>query len=131
MTTHDPHFHLKQERREKALASVRNALVLEDLDVWADQPMILSRYLREEELAMLAHSCLRALPQEVAGEIASRALDSGAVGQWPTDREVIAEADHWATWASPRQLGAYTMAAIKRMAPRSRFKLKEWVNANL
>lgn len=126
-----PKERAKMDRRDRALMTIRSCMLLGDSEKWIQSQNALSRLLSEEELAAIAYTALRALPAEIAYDVAEKA--NGQSGEFlppldPEDRaEALSLARYWAAGASDIELKAAAMVAVEKMAPRSRTGFIGWL----
>ncbi len=101
----------------KAVARIVGyALTIGDADGWLDVAAILPARLTDAERAALAYAALRSLTPEQAELVAATLLGS-AGDPLPAFLGGMSDARHWASWAAPRELGAYALSAFEAMKP--------------
>lgn len=123
----DPQFQKKQERRGRAVEAIRNALTLEEKSNFYELPAVLARHLSEDELAAVGFCVLKALPHEQAVAVAAHAVGPSELPEQPDQETHMFAARMWADSANEQELKAYAHAAIMKMAPRSKQRLKDWL----
>jgi hypothetical protein len=85
-------------------------LLLGDADAWHGFSLLAATTLTAEERVLMAWSVLRALDPEAVASIATTIIGDIGPPCVPMFNDLVAEADTWVAWASPRERAAYSEA---------------------
>jgi hypothetical protein len=95
---------------QRAAAMLHDTLVLGDADAWHGFSIVAAARLSVPERAALAWAVLRTLDPETVADIAITVTGDIGPPCVPLFDDLVAEADAWVTWASPRERAAYAEA---------------------
>lgn len=130
-TAPEPNSKMTEGRWDRVARMIFALLASDDANAWVEAQNFMARNLTETELASIAYTMLRALPDEICHDIANEAIYQH--GEWyspidPKDqKEVLSVARFWAATSSQMELKAAVMASFEKMTPRSREGVTGWL----
>jgi len=96
---------------------VEYALTLGTFEDWLRLAFILNARLSEAENVALAYAALMAIDPKQAELLAAMVLGCTS-DPLPAFLGGMSDARYWASWATPRELDAYALAAFEAMQPK-------------
>jgi hypothetical protein len=126
-----PSSKMTEGRWDRVARTLFVLLASDDENAWIESQNYMARNLTETELASIAYTMLRALPDEICHEVANEAIYQH--GEWyapidPNDeKDILSVTRFWAAGASQTELKAAAMVAVEKMAPRSRSGFIGWL----
>lgn len=112
-----------QYRIQCVARALHYAIELKDAGGWNALTIVISLRLEATQRLQLAKASLAGLADDEIVEVAQSLLNPPTT-PLPHFFDLAAEAQDWATWAAPRELLAYALAAIERMPATEKQRLK-------
>lgn len=113
--------------KDKAALGLRDCLIAQDDDTWADLPAVWRKYLTDEECARIMVCAFMSLPAKESSDVLSGLASGRCVPEFVTPELRKMEAKFWTETATPEDLRVFVYYAIKAMHPKDQSSLKEWL----